>query len=170
MVGDEAARELEDAFDRIRHCADQLSDVQLWWRSAPELNSIANLMLHIQGNLRQWIIAGLGGAADQRNRPAEFMHRGPLPRQTLLGDLQAVVVEAANVLRRVDAALLAAERRIQGFQTTGLGAVFHAIPHFRGHTQEIVNITRQQLGDRYRFAWIPATVEQGAPPHSLPAR
>jgi len=164
QVGEEAARELEEALARVAHCINQLTDAQLWWRSAPPLNSIANLMLHLQGNLRQWIISGIGGAPDTRNRPAEFQHRGPLPKQQLLGDLEGTVARAAAVLRRLDAKALTAGRRIQGFEVTGLGAVFHAVPHFRGHAQEIIHITRLQLGDDYRFAWTPNTPEQGAPP------
>ena len=53
-------------------------------------------------------------------------------------------------------------RRIQGFETTGLAAIFDSVAHFKGHTQEIVHLTRMQLGDRYRFEWVPSTPEEGA--------
>ncbi len=76
--------------------------------------------------------------------------------------LDAVVGEAVGVLRRLTAGQLLAERRIQGFDVTGLGAIFDSISHFRGHTQEIVHLTRMQLGDAYQFAWTPSTPEQGA--------
>ena len=78
----------------------------------------------------------------------------------------ADLADAAAVDRAVagvDARQLAEPRRIQGFDVTGAGAVFDSVPHFRGHTQEIVHMTRSQLGDAYRFAWRPATPEQGAP-------
>jgi len=55
-------------------------------------------------------------------------------------------------------------RRIQGFNVTGLAALFDSVPHFRGHTQEIVHMTRMQLGDAYKFAWTPTTPEHGAAP------
>jgi Protein of unknown function (DUF1572) len=65
---------------RIKHCLGQLTDEQIWWRSHPSLNSIGNLILHLCGNVRQWIVAGLGSAADSRNRSAEFSERGPISK------------------------------------------------------------------------------------------
>ncbi|HEY7309936.1 MAG TPA: DUF1572 family protein [Gemmataceae bacterium] len=162
-VGSEASNELTNALDRIKHCLRQLKDEQVWQRSQPSLNSIGNLILHLCGNLRQWIVAGVGGASDVRNRPAEFAERGPVPKDELLCSLEAVVEEAKRVLVGVNARQLTEVRRIQGFDVTGVAAVFDSVPHFRGHTQEIVHMTRLQLGDTYRFAWTPTTPEQGAP-------
>jgi hypothetical protein len=161
-VGAEAAKELTSAVGRIKHCLGQLSDEQVWWRSQPSLNSIGNLVLHLCGNLRQWIVAGLGGAAGGRDRPGEFAERGPIPRDELLRRLEAVVAEASAVLSRQTARQLLEARRIQGFDVTALAAIFDSIPHFRGHTQEIVHLTRLQRGDAYQFAWTPGTPEQGA--------
>ena len=76
--------------------------------------------------------------------------------------LDAAVGEAIGALSRITAADLLAMRPIQGFDVTGLAAIFHTLPHFRGHTQEIVHISRTLLGDRYKFAWTPRTPEQGA--------
>ncbi|HET6575485.1 MAG TPA: DUF1572 family protein [Fimbriiglobus sp.] len=163
LVGAAAAHELGSALDRIRHCLDQLDDWQVWHRSRPGLNSIGNLILHLGGNLRQWVVAGVGGAADTRDRPAEFAERGPIPKAELVRGLEAVVAEAQRVLTGVDAQQLGAVRRIQGFDVTGVAAIFDSVPHFRGHTQEIVHMTRLQLGGAYRFAWAPSTPEQGAP-------
>jgi len=162
-VGVEAAKELTSALGRIEHCLGQLTDEQVWWRSRPSLNSIGNLILHLCGNVRQWIVAGLGGDADSRDRPAEFSERGPIPKEELLGRLEAVVGEARGVLARQTARHLLEARRIQGFDVTGLAAIFDSVPHFRGHAQEIVHLTRLQLGDAYKFAWTPTTPEQGAP-------
>jgi hypothetical protein len=161
-VRTEAAAELTNAHDRIKHCLGQLDDGQVWLRANPSLNSIGNLILHLCGNVRQWIIAGLGGAACARDRPAEFAERGPIPKNELLRILDAVVAEAKEVLCRLTANQMVRSRLIQGFNVTGLGAIFSSIPHFRGHTQEIIHMTRLQLGDDYRFAWQPATPEQGA--------
>jgi hypothetical protein len=161
-LGTEAAKELTSALGKIKHCLDQLSDEQVWWRSQPSLNSIGNLILHLCGNVRQWIVAGLGGVADVRDRPAEFAERGPISRDELLRSLEAVVDEAKAVMARLTARQLLEVRRIQGFDVTGLAAIFDSVPHFRGHTQEIVHLTRLQLGDAYQFAWTPRTPEQGA--------
>ena len=163
-VGTEAANELASALAKIKHCLGQLTDEQVWWHSRPSLNSIGNLILHLCGNLRQWIVAGLGGAADSRDRPAEFTELGPIPREELLRKLEAVVGEARAVLARQTARQLLEARRIQGFDVTGLAAVFDTVPHFRGHTQEIIGMTRLLLGDAYQFAWQPTTAEQGAAP------
>src|SRR5207248_5165333 len=111
------------------------------------LNSIGNLILHLCGNLRQWIVAGLGEAADGWDRPAEFSERGPIPKEELLRRLEDVVDEARAVLARQTARQLLEARRIQDFDVTGLAAIFDSVPHFRGHTQEVVSITRLQLGD-----------------------
>ena len=160
-VGTAAADELTSALERIKHCLGQLTDEQVWWRFQPPLNSIGNLLLHLCGNVRQWIVSGLGGEGDVRNRPAEFAERGPIPKVELVRRLDALVAEAKKALGRLTAQQLLEIRRIQGFDVTGLGALFSSVPHFRGHTQEIVHMTRLQLGDAYRFAWIPATPEQG---------
>jgi Protein of unknown function (DUF1572) len=162
-VAEQASNELTSALDRIRHCVRQLSDAQVWQRPQPSLNSIGNLILHLCGNLRQWIVAGLSGSQDVRNRPAEFAEQSPIPKAELLHGLGTVVREAKDVLDRMTAAQFVEVRRIQGFDVTGLGAIFDSVPHFRGHTQEIVHMTRGLLGDAYQFAWIPSTPEQGAP-------
>jgi hypothetical protein len=163
-VGAEAASELSSALNKIKHCLSQLSAEQVWWRARPSLNSIGNVLLHLCGNLRQWIVAGLGGAVDVRNRPAEFAERGPIPKDELLRKLETVVGEAKKVLEVLPAEQLLKVRRIQGFDVSGLAAIFDSVPHFRGHTQEIVYMTRLQLGDAYKFSWTPSTPAQGAIP------
>jgi Protein of unknown function (DUF1572) len=163
IVGTAAAQEFDSALKRIKHCLDQLNDEQVWWRSQPSLNSIGNLILHLCGNLRQWIVSGVGGASDLRNRPAEFAERGPIPKEELVSRLEVVVEEAKGILVRVDARQLTEVRRIQGLDVTGAAAIFDSVPHFRGHTQEIIHMTRLQLGEAYKFAWSPTTPEQGAP-------
>jgi hypothetical protein len=149
VVGAAGAHELDSALDRIKHCLGQLNDDQVWQRSQPGLNSIGNLILHLCGNLRQWIVSGLGSASDVRNRPAEFAERGPIPKEELLRRLEAIVEEARRVLAGVNARQLAEVRVVQGFDVTGAAAIFSSVPHFRGHTQEIIHMTRLQLGDAY---------------------
>jgi hypothetical protein len=161
-LGTAAVQELTSALARIKHCLSQLTDAQVWSRPAPGLNSIGNLLLHLCGNLRQWVVVGLSGGVDERNRPAEFSEPGPIAKVELLRRLQAVVEEAKAVLTRQTADGLLAERRIQGHDVTGLAALFDSVPHFRGHTQEIVHMTRVQLGASYQFAWTPRTPEEGA--------
>lgn len=160
---EEAGKELDSAARKIEHCLAQLDESQVWWRPAEEMNSIANLMLHLCGNLRQWIVSGIGGVANDRDRPTEFSERGPLPKSELIDRLNRTVAEAKQALSAASAEELMRQRRIQGFDVSGMQAAFESVAHFRGHSQEIVHLTRAQLGDAYQFDFVPATPEQGAP-------
>jgi uncharacterized damage-inducible protein DinB len=159
----QSKKQLRDALERIRHCIDQMSDEQVWWRPHESHNSIGNVLLHLAGNLRQWILSGVGGEPDVRDRPAEFSAREPVPTAELWRRLEEVGRQAEAVLDRTPPDRLLEPRRIQGFDETVLSALFDTLTHLRGHTQEIVYITRLQLGEAYRFAWVPTTPEQGAP-------
>ncbi|HZN64274.1 MAG TPA: DUF1572 family protein [Tepidisphaeraceae bacterium] len=158
----DAAREvLAEGMAKIEHCVNQLDDAGVWWRPAEGQNSIANLMLHLSGNVRQWIIAGVGGAApDVRDRPREFADRSGRPKAEILGLLRRTVAEADGVLSRLTGDGLTQPRRIQGFETNVLAAVFDTIAHFRGHTQEIIHMTRDRLGEQYVFYFVPQGPEQ----------
>jgi hypothetical protein len=162
LIAHELGDELAQALGRIEHCLGQLSDDQIWWRPAEKMNSIGNLMLHLAGNMRQWIVAGVGGAKDDRHRQGEFDERRHIPKTELLKKLKSTVSEATAALAKADAAEWQRMRRVQGFDVTGFAAALHSVSHFRGHTQEIIHLTRAQLGDRYRYAFVPATKEQGA--------
>ena len=162
-VADAAGHEMSSALERMKHCLGQLSEEQVWWRPHPAMNSIGNLALHLCGNVRQWIVSGCGGEPDTRDRPGEFAERRLLCRAELEHRLDEAVGRADTVLAVLTAGQLLEKRRIQGFDTTVLGALFDSVPHFSGHTQEIVFLTRLQLGDAYQFQWVPATPEQGVP-------
>ncbi len=158
-----ANHRLDAALNLIQHCVDQLDDTQVWWRPHEAMNSIANLLLHLCGNLTQWIITGVRQELDRRNRPQEFAERGAIPKSDLLGRLRTVVAECKKTLAKLSDTQLLDLRRIQGFDKTVLAATFDSLAHLTGHVQEIVCLTRMQLGDSYRFAWVPTTPEQGAP-------
>jgi len=151
---------LAEGVRKIEHCVGQLDDEQIWWRPRPEMNSIANLMLHLSGNLKQWIVAGIGGAKDVRNRPLEFSDRSNRPKAEVIAILGKTVTEVGAVLAKLTAEQLILPRRIQGFETNVIGAIMHTIPHFRGHVQEIIHVTREQLGEKYRFDFVPKGKEQ----------
>jgi hypothetical protein len=124
--------------------------------------------LHLAGNMRQWIIAGIGGAKDVRNRPLEFSDRSRRPRADVLAQLQSTVKEADAVIARLSANQLIENCRIQGFDTNITATLFGTISHFRGHTQEIIHLTRQQLGDKYKFDFVPQGPEQISASPSIP--
>ena len=162
-VGTEACDELDSALQVIRHCVDQLSDAQLWWRPADSMNSVANLILHLCGNVRQWVVSGVGEAADVRERQKEFDQRNSALKAELMQQLESAVADAKVVLSDISVKALLRVRRVQGNDVTGMQAIFHSVSHFRGHTQEIVHMTRFQPGDSYKFDFIPTTTEEGAP-------
>ena len=145
---------------RITHCLSQLSEAQAWWRPRPDMNAIGNLLLHLRGNVGQWIVAGVGGRPFERDRPAEFADRGSVGKGEAEGMLAATVNEAADVLAKFSPADLLSPRRVQGHDTTALGAALHATGHFEGHAQEIVMLTKLQLGASYRYLWKPQTPEE----------
>ena len=157
-----AIEELRECLRMLQHCVGQLSQDQVWSRPDESQNAIGNLLLHLAGNLQQWIVVGLAQAVDSRNRPAEFAERQQLASTQLLARLEACVQDAIDVLSNAASpAELLKPRRIQGFELHGIAAIQHAVSHFRGHTQEIVGRTRQLLGTDYHFAWLPKNVEQG---------
>lgn len=161
-VGHEASYELDEALQKITHCVNQLTDDQIWWRPSESMNSVANLLLHLCGNLRQWIVSGVGGAADVRQRQKEFDDRSSIPKTELMRQIEDAVAEVKVALSETSAEELLRVRRIQGNDVTAMQAIFHSIAHFRGHTQEIVHMTRCQLGDSYDFDFVPKTAEEGA--------
>jgi uncharacterized damage-inducible protein DinB len=133
---------VEEYLPKIERCFEQLSDAQIWWRPNPESNSIGNLLLHLSGNARQWILCGLGGELDQRQRQTEFDERDGIPRDELLQKLRTTVTEVSEVLRRFDSARLLDEYPIQGTTATALAAIFHVTEHFSMHTGQIILLTK----------------------------
>jgi uncharacterized damage-inducible protein DinB len=140
---EEARRLVRDEYlPKIERCLERLTDEQIWWRPNPESNSIGNLVLHISGNARQWIICGLGGEPDRRVRQAEFDERRPIPRDELADLLKVTFREVEATLRSFDPDLLLDEYSIQGDQTTALAAIFHVTEHISMHTGQIILLTK----------------------------
>lgn len=157
---DSAIQQLDASTAKVNHCAAQLNAAQLWWQPNPTQNSVGNLMLHLCGNVRQWIVSGVGGAPDVRDRPREFEPHPDISKDRLLETFRRAVEDAKQTLAQLDVARLLDRRRIQGFDTTVLVAVFDTVSHFQGHTQEVISLTRQQLGAAYEFYWIPSTDDE----------
>lgn len=135
---------------RLRACVESLSDEQIWWRPNASSNSIGNLMLHLNGNMRQWIIDAFNRQTDQRDRPAEFAAKGEITGAELIEKLGSTVQEALGVIARLSEADLVAPMEIQGYHVTGLAAVYQVIEHFGLHYGQIAYITKmlrdQDLG------------------------
>lgn len=146
---------LAASLDKIKHCLNQLDEEQVWWRPRESMNSIGNILLHLSGNIRQRILSTVGGAPDTRERPKEFAQRTPIPKAELMGRLEKVVEEADAVLVNLGAFELTEDRSYRGldrmFEGTVLSTIMYSLGHLSGHTQEIVYITRLQLGNDYAF-------------------
>lgn len=140
---------------RIERCLRTLSEEQIWWRPNDASNSAGNLVLHLAGNVRQWIVSGLGGAPDARRREQEFAERGPVARVQLLLTLRGAVADACKVLLRLPAEHLARSYRIQKLRVRGLNAVLHVVEHFAFHTGQIIFLTKQQAGRDLAFTNLP---------------
>jgi uncharacterized damage-inducible protein DinB len=140
-----AIEKLGDHFAQIRRCAALLSEEQLWFRPNESSNSVANLLLHLAGNVNLWIVGGIGGRSVQRDRAAEFARRGGLSREQLVEPLSAVMDEASAVLRGASDETLAREFTIQKYRVSGIAAIVHVIEHFAFHTGQIVTTTKWLL-------------------------
>ncbi len=133
-------------FEKICRAIAPLTTEQLWWRANDASNSIGNLMLHLAGNVRQWIVGGVGGADMARDRAREFAAREMLPASVLIAELRSAVDEACAVLERLPAEALGERREIQRFDTTVLGAIYHVVEHFSMHTGQIILLAKMQTG------------------------
>jgi len=145
----------EHHLPRIERCLKTLSEEDIWWRPNEASNSVGNLVLHLSGNVRQWIISGLGGAPDRRVRDQEFVECGPIPRRALLALLRRTVREAARVLDRLPADELARARPIQKFEVTGFTAAFHVAEHFAFHSGQIIYVAKMKRGVDLGFTRLP---------------
>jgi hypothetical protein len=136
----------EHYWPRLRACAEPLTDEQVWWRPNSASNSIGNLILHLNGNVRQWLVVSFNRCEDERNRPAEFAAESGLTAFQLLDRLGATMSDAAAVLDRLTEADLIAPYEIQGYHVSGLEAVYQVVEHFGLHYGQIAYIAKSFTG------------------------
>ena len=141
----------EDYLPKLLHCVEQLTDDDLWWRPNDVSNSIGNLILHLCGNLRQWIVSSIGGAEFKRDRDGEFATRGPVPRAELIANLRQTMSEVDRVLEGLDARRLLERLKIQKYDVSTLQAVYHVVEHFGYHLGQILYIYKMRTGTDPRF-------------------
>lgn len=142
LINEVQVRLYDESLPRILKCIDQLENDQIWWRPNESSNSIGNLVLHLCGNVTQWIYSGLGGFPDHRARQAEFDERGNLDK----GELRALLVLTMDKIKPVITNLPTEEllqtRPVQTFMETGLTILIHVTEHFSYHTGQIAYITK----------------------------
>jgi uncharacterized damage-inducible protein DinB len=150
----ESARYLRAVYlPRLERALAILPPGDLWWSPHPECLSVGTILRHLEGNLRQWILSGLAGAADRRDRASEFASPERPDAAQLLQQLRATLDAAAAHIERMDAAALACPQTIQGFATTGLGAVYHVVEHVSWHTGQAVWIAKARAGAGHGLAF-----------------
>jgi uncharacterized damage-inducible protein DinB len=136
---------------KLRAAVEALPADVLWWRPNEQSNSVGNLLIHLAGNIRQWIVRGVGGAPGSRNRDAEFAARSGPPAAELVADLERALAEADDVLARLSPGDLLERRAIQGRDLTVLEAIYAVVEHFSLHLGQIVLVAKLQAPGAIRF-------------------
>ena len=123
---------------RITRCLEELTEEQVWQRPNASSNSVGNQILHLCGNIRQWIVTGLGGLPDQRKRAEEFAATGGEEKAELLGRLSRVVADSKTVINKLTEEDLLRERPVQAFHHDGVFILTHVTEHLSYHTGQII--------------------------------
>lgn len=142
---------LEQYWPRLRACVESLTDEQIWWRPNPASNSVGNILLHLNGNVRQWLVGSFNRTDDARNRPAEFDAPEQFPGSELLRRLGETMQQSRDVLSRLTEADLLTHFEIQGHNVTGLSAIYQVVEHFGLHSGQIMYITKMLRAEDLGF-------------------
>ena len=137
LIEESKRRLFDESVPRIKKCLANLSEEEVWRRPNAETVSVGNLVLHLCGNVRQWICTGLGGDPDHRERSAEFDEAGPISTELLVARLDETMADAEHVMDAADPAKLLDMRPVQGFEESGLSILVHVVEHFSYHTGQI---------------------------------
>ncbi len=131
---------------RIQDCLNQLTEEQVWARGGDNENSVGNLVLHLCGNVRQWILSGVGGDTDIRDRDTEFTTAGGISVAELRAKLQSTIEQAIAAIRAVPTSRLTERITVQGRQPAVLEAIYTVVEHFAQHTGQIIFATKMLTG------------------------
>lgn len=146
FVSKSASLLTDEFLPKLARSTDALSDADIWWRPNEVSNSIGNLLLHLSGNVTQWILGGVGQRPFTRERQKEFDARHGPPKATLLADLTRVVHDACGVITAQTASTLIERRTIQTRDVTVLEAIYHVVEHFSMHTGQVILIAKSRTG------------------------
>ena len=143
---------LRDSYmPKIERCLEELSDEDIWWRPNDRSNSIGNLVLHLAGNIRQYVVAGAGGAADIRIRDEEFAARDVMTKEDLRTMLSETLQEVDRSLAKLEPAVLGKMITVQGRDLSIFEAIYHAVEHFSMHTGQIIYAAKQMKDIDLKF-------------------
>lgn len=132
----------EESLARAKKCVSMLSEEEIWHRFNKNTLTAGNILLHLQGNIRQWVIGGLGGKPDERQRDAEFAADRSAKKSELLAGLEATVREALAVVDALSPERLTKTVSVQGFRETGISILIHVTEHFSYHVGELTYIAK----------------------------
>ncbi len=128
---------LSESRRMLEICREQLEEEYFWARPNPSSNSIGNLLLHLSGNLRQYLLSGLAGAPDTRDRDREFLQKPQGDPGEVWEMFLSTLDQGIQTIKEIDADSLLRTRTVQGFELTGMGMVVHAVEHLSYHTGQI---------------------------------
>lgn len=146
-----AAAKLEQNLQRIETCVLKLPDGLLWARASENENAVGNLLMHLEGNVRQWILSGIGSLPDRRDRSGEFAARSGLGAETLVENLARTLRAAIPLIHELPHTRLTEQLSVQGYEVSVLAAIFHVVEHFSGHTYQIILLTKRATGEDLGF-------------------
>jgi uncharacterized damage-inducible protein DinB len=140
---------------KLRAAVAALPADALWWRANEQSNSVGNLLLHLDGNVRQWIVRGIAAestsAPGERDRAGEFAAQSGPGADELLARLEGTLREADAVLAALPPDALGARRVIQGEEVTVLEAICHVVEHFSLHLGQIIWAAKMHAPGAIRF-------------------
>ena len=148
--------------DRINHCLAQMTDDDIWWVPAQGSNPVGVMLQHLVGNLRQWIISGVGGEADIRDRPREFRVEEKIPKARLQALFNETLDRVSETLVKADPSQLLKVRTVQGSEQSILSTIYSAISHLDYHAGQISYVVKMRRGESYKEFWRPRTKAEGA--------
>ncbi len=134
---DNAIFRLEENVRMISIALSKVVEEELWAKQNQSLNTLGNQLLHICGNMTQYVVSGLGGNPDERHREKEFSTEGGFTKDELLQKLLLTVQAATTIIEDATPGNLLKKRKVQGFELSGIGIILHAVEHFSYHTGQI---------------------------------
>lgn len=135
-------RIFEESVPRIKQCLNELSEDEIWYKPNTNSNSVGNLVLHLCGNVKQYILSGIGSKKDERKQNLEFEELGPIPVAELTRDMDSLMEEVALVINGIKPEDLITAKAVQGFQEQVTSILVHVIEHFSYHTGQITYFTK----------------------------
>jgi len=144
---DYAATRLHQSQKSIAACLDKLTVDQQGHRGGDHENSITNLLLHLEGNMRQWILHGIADQPDIRQRDEEFTLTPSTNPTEARARFNVALDESARVIAALppDRLLVVIDPQPTGTwrHTTILEAIFKVVGHVEMHTGQIILLTKQ---------------------------